>query len=179
MANFTYKTFVGVLILAAVIALASAFPVSGYKLKVVKSGSMEPEIHTGSVVMIRPTADYAEGDIVTFGENSKDSVPTTHRIVAVRVVEGAVFYQTKGDANDSPDGGEIHKDEIIGKVAFTVPFLGYVIEAARTPLGFFFLIIVPASIVAIGEIGTIWREIRRMRSKKASPGADATEPEQT
>jgi hypothetical protein len=62
----------------------------------------------------------------------------------------------------------VAQNAVIGKVIATVPFAGYVIDSARKPIGFIFLIIVPAAIVAIEEIMNIWNEIKKMRAKKAT-----------
>ncbi|HVS79683.1 MAG TPA: signal peptidase I [Candidatus Paceibacterota bacterium] len=164
--KFIYNIVFGIIIVIALFMLSTILPLPGhYEIKIVKSGSMEPAIHTGSIVVIKPAANYAVGDVITFGKDTKNDVPTTHRIVAERAEEGQMIYQTKGDANDTPDG-ETPQTAVIGKVEFSVPFAGYIIAAARQPVGFFFLIIVPAAIVAIEEIGSIWREIKKMRAKK-------------
>ena len=54
----------------------SAFPVKGnFKSLVVLSSSMEPKVKMGSVVAVRPAAEYKVGDIITFGEMSRTEEP--------------------------------------------------------------------------------------------------------
>jgi len=79
---------------------------------VVQSGSMEPAIHTGSVVMVKPASDYKIGDVITFGEVSKTKAPITHRIYDIKVVDGNPVYITKGDANNAPDARESSKRDV-------------------------------------------------------------------
>jgi signal peptidase I len=99
-----YNLFVAVIIIAAVLLLATMLPIPGnYEVKIVKSGSMEPAIHTGSVVVVKPEASYKQGDVITFGKDTKTQVPTTHRIVDTQVKSGIMHYITKGDANNAPD----------------------------------------------------------------------------
>src|SRR3989344_7332294 len=114
-----YWLFFIFLVAIAGILLFSMFPIKGnYQIKIVQSGSMEPGIRTGSIVIIKPEANYAIGDVITFGEDTKKSAPTTHRITNSQVLEGKTYFTTKGDANDDPDMAEVTADKVIGKVLF-------------------------------------------------------------
>lgn len=127
---------------------------------------MEPSIKTGSVVVIKPASAYKINDVVTFGKDTKKDIPTTHRIVSSRAVDGALLFTTKGDANENNDTQEIRSTDIHGKVLFDVPFFGYIIDLARKPLGFAVLIILPALIVVYDEGMKIFNEVKKMRLKK-------------
>jgi len=113
--NVVYGFFLAV----AVMLAASMLPVPGnYRVLSVLSGSMEPAIHTGSVVIVAPAADYKIGEVITFGEISKTKTPTTHRISDMKIVDGKPVYITKGDANNAPDNKEVAFGEVKGKVLF-------------------------------------------------------------
>ncbi|OGI84373.1 signal peptidase I [Candidatus Nomurabacteria bacterium RIFCSPLOWO2_01_FULL_37_49] len=162
-----YRTFYVAIIVIVGLLLIALFPIKGnYQIKIVQSGSMEPDIKTGSVVIIKPSSVYKVGDVVTFGKDTKKDIPTTHRIVKSRVVEGVLMFTTKGDANEDPDTNEIRLSDIHGKVLLDVPFFGYIIDLARKPLGFAILIILPALIVIYDEGAKIFREIQKMRKPK-------------
>lgn len=162
-----YRTFYVVIIIIVAFLLFALFPIKGnYQIKIVQSGSMEPSIKTGSIVIIKPSANYTVGDVVTFGKDTKKDVPTTHRIVSSRAVEGVLLFTTKGDANEDPDPNEIKQNDIHGKVLFDVPFFGYIIDFARKPLGFAVLIILPALIVIFDEGTKIWKEIKKNKNKE-------------
>ena len=166
-----YYVFFGALIFVALVVVASAFPIKGnIQIKVVESGSMEPAIKVGSVALIKPVSSYKIGDIITFEGNFKNAkgqkVPTTHRIIEMRVDRGNPIYITKGDANEEPDSKEIPQSQVIGKVYLAIPYLGYAIAAARTTYGFLALVIIPAAIVVWDQSGKIWGEIKRMRAKR-------------
>ena len=90
---------------------------------------MEPAIKTGGVVVIKPTETYQVGDIITFGKDTKTQIPTTHRIIEI---ENESFL-TKGDANDSPDPLPIQKSDIKGRVIFSAPYVGFVVDFAKKP----------------------------------------------
>ncbi len=171
--KFLTKTFYAfsVLLLLSVagLFLASMLPIPGnIEIKIVKSGSMEPTIPTGSLVVIKPVESYALRDVITFGEDSSTQIPTTHRIIATREENGTLF-STKGDANEDPDTKEIRKAEIIGKVVTHVPYAGFVLDFAKKPLGFLLLIGIPAATIIIDELINIFREVHaawRQRNRK-------------
>src|SRR3989338_8359089 len=169
------KIFYAIIFLIIVLLLFALFPIKGnYQIKIVKSGSMEPDIKVGSIVIIKPSASYTVGDVVTFGKDTKTDIPTTHRIVSSRAEEGVIMFATKGDANEDPDTTEIKQSDIHGKVLFDVPFFGYIIDLARKPLGFAVLIILPAIIVIYDEGVKIFKEVKKMQlKKKVRPESDS------
>src|SRR5690625_2341410 len=115
----------------------------GYQIKTVLSGSMEPDIKTGSVIFINVVEDKAAlkpNDVITF--ITEESVPVTHRIIEVES-EGEQFI-TKGDANDGADLEPVLVQNVIGKyTGFTVPYAGYLMSFATSNQGTALLLIVP------------------------------------
>ncbi|OGG44391.1 signal peptidase I [Candidatus Kaiserbacteria bacterium RIFCSPHIGHO2_01_FULL_48_10] len=159
--------FTAALILIGGLLAFSFLPLTGnYTVKIVQSGSMEPEIKTGALVVVKPASDYAVGDVITFTFSARDEIPTTHRIVAERAVSGVMQYTVKGDANEEADPKEVLEKDVIGKVIFSVPYLGFLLDFARKPLGFTLLIVVPAGAIIIEEALKIWTEISALRRKK-------------
>jgi signal peptidase len=118
----------------------------------VLSPSMEPTIPVGGVVAIKPTDPYTlkVGDIICFNLSDYQP-PVTHRIINV-TSEGFI---TKGDANDDIDPWIVKKENVIGKVVFTIPYLGYIGSFVQTPIGFTLLIIIPATLIIIDETQNI------------------------
>ena len=160
-----YYFFITFLGLITLFLIFSIFPFPGnFKVMTVLSGSMEPAIKTGSVVIVKPEKNYKIGDIITF--YSEGRLPITHRIYDAKIIKGEVYYITKGDANKTPDDRKISKKGIIGKVLFSVPYLGFLIEFTKKPVGFLFLIIVPAMIIICEEIRNIITEMKRLKGKK-------------
>jgi len=161
-----YYVVIGVVVFIALLIIVSAFPVAGnIKMFTVLSGSMEPKIHTGSAVIVKPVSDYKVGDVITFGKIAKGSVPTTHRIVDQKVQDGNVVYMTKGDANDVSDDNEIPKEEIVGRELFSIPWLGYIINFVQKPFGLMLVIIIPSIIIIYNQIQNIGKEIKKMGFK--------------
>lgn len=149
---------------------------------IVLSGSMEPKVKTGSVVMIWPDTLYSIGDIITFSGSSSDQF-TTHRIMQVYNDNGTITYQTQGDANHNPDPNPVSKEKVKGKVVAHLPYVGYAASMAKEPKGFIALVIIPATIVVYEELRTMARELKRAlfgkkkkRSKEKASTLPAPEP---
>jgi signal peptidase len=172
--NTIYYVLVAGMVTVALLLLATLAPIPGnFKVKIVKSGSMEPAIMTGSIVVDEAASAYNVGDVITFGPESATQIPTTHRIVAISAAPDPV-YTTKGDANDAADVSVTHLSDIHGKVILTVPCLGYILSFARTTLGFALIVGVPALAVIIEEVGNIIREIQALRRKKKATTTTTT-----
>ena len=91
-----YYLLITAIIAVALLLTVSIFPIPGnYDVKVVLSGSMEPAIRVGSIIVIKPTDVYGTGDIITYGKDTKTEVPTTHRIIDSRVESGKYDLQDK------------------------------------------------------------------------------------
>ena len=162
-----YYLFIAGIVGIALLMVTSIFPIPGnIQIKVVLSGSMEPAIPVGSVIVIKPAESYTVGDIVTYGKDTKTNIPTTHRIVDMRIEGGETFFKTQGDANEDPDMSEQKEGAITGKMLITIPFLGYLIDFAKQPIGFILLVIIPAMCIMIDEIRKIWVEMKKIKKEK-------------
>jgi len=130
----------------------------------VYTGSMEPAIPVGSVVLIKPVdpETLKIGDIICFTLTEPTSI--THRIINI-TDEGFI---TKGDANEDPDQWTVRKENVIGKAILTIPFIGYLGYFVRTPIGFILLILLPASVIIIMEIRNIVKELRKQKQEQTS-----------
>jgi signal peptidase len=131
----------------------------------VYTGSMEPAIPVGGIVVIKPVNPdtLKVGDIICFKIESESFTTVTHRIFNI-TDEGFI---TKGDANEDPDQWIVKKENVIGKVIAVIPFLGYLGYFVRTPIGFILLIIIPATIIIILEIRNIVKELKKNKNKPA------------
>ena len=153
-------SFVTGLVVAVLFLVAHFTGKSPFQVFIVSSGSMSPAISTGSAVVVAPKPAYELGDIVSFSGATKKTT-TTHRIVGVS--EGG--FRMAGDANDQPDSGTVPSDKIIGSVRFSVPYVGYLAAAAKTPQGFILLVIVPATIIIYEELKGLLIELKKILKK--------------
>jgi len=155
------------IIFFALLFIGSIVPgVGNYHVLTVLSGSMEPAIKTGSVVVVSPAEEYEPGHVVTFKTGSESEIPTTHRIKDVEIDRGNTVYVTKGDANPGADLSRISKEDIIGKARFSIPYMGYIVEFIRTPIGFIIVIGLPAIVIITEEVKKIKEEVKKKKSKK-------------
>lgn len=104
----------------------------GFGFASVLSGSMEPELSEGDLLVVVEKDAYYEREVVVFQDGR---TLVTHRII--RIEGGEIL--TMGDANNSPDS-PITKEQIKGKVILSIPFLGYLVEGIKSPLGTIFLL---------------------------------------
>jgi signal peptidase len=112
--------------------------VFGHPVMTIISGSMNPTIPVGDIVVDAPVtaaqaSDLHVGQIISFRAAPGSAEFITHRIVAVRVTDGAVSYITKGDANNTADATPRPASDVIGLYSFSIPRGGYVLVAMHTP----------------------------------------------
>lgn len=102
--------------------------VNGYAVLEVVSGSMQPTINIGDLIIIDINdKNYNKNDIVTFYDEANNFV--THRIISLN--ENTMV--TKGDYNKSDDG-ETSLDKVVGKYVFRIKGLGNVLSILKKPL---------------------------------------------
>lgn len=93
----------------------------------VLTGSMDPTMPPGSLVVTRPTPveDIQTGDVITYQLRSGEPEVVTHRVIGTGWnATGDVMLVTKGDANDVADE-PVRTEQVRGVVAYDVPYLGY------------------------------------------------------
>ena len=160
------NTILFLLIMVGVLVVFSLVRIPGnYKIYTVQSGSMEPAIHTGSLIFSKPLANYNVGDVIT-RKTDDPKMTVTHRIVSKEEVDGKTVFATQGDANNAPDGEKFSREVIVGKTFLTIPYLGYLVGFAKTQLGLLIFVVIPATIIVYEEINKIKKEIRRMVDKR-------------
>lgn len=123
---------------------------AGYKSYLVQSGSMEPTIMTGDIVVVQGQPEYLKNDVVAFF--SSEGRVVTHRIISGSKEAKNTVYITKGDANRSTDSDTTTPDKIIGKVILVIPKLGYFVAFSKSLPGLFILIFVPAFALILDEL---------------------------
>ena len=130
----TFALWAAVGVAIGLIAIVTLPGVVGYQALTVVSGSMEPTLATGSVVIdeVISPAEARPGDIVTFQDPLRPR-QLTHRLQKVRVEGDTFLMVTLGDANDAPERWTVPRDGQIGRVVAHLPKLGYARAALSTP----------------------------------------------
>ena len=154
-----------ILLLGIIVIFTGSREIGGFRLYTVVSGSMEPSIPTGSLILTSRFPEYIPGDVVTYRLPSNYQTIVTHRIIEETARYDRPAFILKGDANDNPDPEVVPVTSIIGKYIIAIPYIGYVIEFARTPLGVMLLIVVPGTIILWEESKNIYRILRNLKRK--------------
>lgn len=92
----------------------------------VGSGSMEPKMYPGDVVIIAkvPADNIVLGDVIQF--RVPEGVTVMHRVIEIQETEGGgKVFITKGDANDKPDSEPVMPENVVGKAVVTIPKVGW------------------------------------------------------
>jgi len=127
---------------------------------VVISGSMEPVLYRGDLLIIQARAaeDILLSDIVVYQDTTYHlSGPIVHRIIEIRETDGEYEYVTKGDNNTAPDWDVRTYDEIIGVVVAIIPWVGNISLFLRE-LGIVGIIIIFVAIIIVPEIYSRWKD---------------------
>lgn len=165
----TIKTAIVYLVIAVFFGFVSYTLVSWvrhelpWRSYVVQSGSMEPSIMTGDLIIIQKQTTYAKNDVITFKDVNQRTV--THRIMEISKSQ-PVTVTTKGDANQTIDIDTITQEQIIGKVVQVLPKFGYVVRFIKSPWGFILTIITPAILIVYDEVKVIFSSNHKPRRRR-------------
>lgn len=102
---------------------------AGYEVYNIISGSMEPAIPVGSAIFVRRAdpAALVPGEVIAFERGGA--------VVAHRVVENNIALTTRGDANEAPDPMPVTYEQVIGRVEYSLPGLGGLLELLTSGAG--------------------------------------------
>jgi signal peptidase len=137
----------------------------GFRSFTVMSGSMQPAIETGDLVMVRPITPRAAGigDVLTFEDPNSAGRTITHRVRSARVEGKVVHFETKGDANNKTERWTVPVDGRVGRVNYRLAKVGYGFRLAASPLGRMALVGVPTLALGVLVLISIWRPARPAR----------------
>lgn len=155
-----------ILLMAAAVSIYLA-PHFDWRVDAVVSGSMEPQLKIGSIVVVRPVEPetIVVGDTITFHLTGVEGTVVTHRVIGIRH-NSPIYFETKGDANKKPDPFIVPARDLVGKVYFHIPSLGHFTEFLKTPYGFMFAVVVPGVITTIVYVINVWQAITKGRKKR-------------
>jgi signal peptidase len=148
-------------LLVAVSVVVAAVPsvIGAEESFVVLTSSMSPAIKAGGLVVVNdvPTSEIDSGDVITFRRGGGAN-PVTHRVVEINRGAETTRFTTKGDANEQPDSEPVPAGDVVGKVWFSIPLVGYLIAFGNSRLGLVALVIVPAILLAASELWEMYRD---------------------
>ena len=160
--NIICWTLIAVLVFTLVVFFMSRIngstpSVFGYSIFRVSSGSMEPELMVGDIILDKTVdnpKDLKVGDVITFKSSDYGDLLVTHKVIKAPYEEnGKLMLQTKGIANEVEDK-PISVDNVKGIMICKVDYLDTVYNVFLSPWGLLILIALIV-IIFFDEIITI------------------------
>ncbi len=105
------------------------FDIFGYRFYIIMSGSMEPDIKTGDMIITKESDNYKIGDVIAFKDAN---FVTAHRIVEISTEDGEKVFKTKGDNNNTTDRNLVKSQQIKGKIVNKIPKVGKAVLYLKT-----------------------------------------------
>jgi signal peptidase len=143
-----------VAVLLGTVAVMALAWFAGWRLDVVESESMAPILHRNSVAVVVPVhgPSVQRGDVIAFNDYSRGGRQVVHRVVAVVDHGQGRFYQTKGDANPTPDSWLVPASAVVARMTVHVSHLGALTRVLAPPRGLLVLVGVPLLLGAVAEL---------------------------
>lgn len=142
--------------------------IGNFQIYSVVGGSMEPNIHKGSVVITRrpKVEDLKVGDVITFISPGDKKTVVTHRIAKISNTGGEITFTTRGDANDREDIEPLPANYILGQVRLTIPLVGNLMNFSRSKAGLIVLIIIPGVLIILIEALSLKKTLFQLKKQK-------------
>lgn len=173
---------------AAQVQTVGYVTIGGRSLFRVVTGSMEPTISTGALLVSRETdiEEIQPGDIICYrsGSDAGKGWVITHRVVSVLSVDGETCLETRGDANSAVDSGYVTRENLIGRVSWyskSGSSAAKAVSALSSRTGFMALILFPSLLIAgtimSCSVNSLRREIRNLTEEERKARTQNTPPE--
>jgi signal peptidase len=156
------------LILGAVFVTIGA-RLFGCQPYVMLGGSMGSEAPVGSVAFVQdvPAETLKVGDVILFQPPSAGEIsePMMHRIVSIEEVDGQRVFMTKGDANGGPDPWKLTINGEGGRLAYVIPYVGYLLWLLQTRLAWAVAVLAMAAYLGFVALRRIWAPVARRNTQ--------------
>ena len=125
--NYYSKISYIVTVILAIFLICFMLGTFKYEPITILSSSMNPKFDVGDVVIFKKLSDselekISNGSIIVYSVNEQNIV---HRVINIIKIDNEVFYQTKGDSNDSPDLNLVQIEQIQGVYVFHIKYIGF------------------------------------------------------
>lgn len=163
------------------LTVCALFPgVLGWQGHVIHSGSMEPHVHTGDVVL---STTIPAGEVISAGQVVFFTVPgdasasyrgstRMHRVVGVNADD---TFITQGDANETPDSTPVTREQVTGRARLLVPWIGLPTHWIGTRSAGLFALwtaLTLGALLVVAFSTTRTQEVKTARPPAAKPAVD-------
>ncbi len=164
------------LVLAFVLAAVAVFT-GAYQVRPVLSGSMEPALHVGGVVVTQriPLGEVQPRDIVVVTDPYDHTRLVVHRVTDITRVAAGTTVHTKGDHNAAADPWtlRLHGDSAYRVIA-TVPYVGYAAIWLHQPAIASHLVPIGLGLLIVALLVLLWPSKTKTSRADPATGAGAT-----
>jgi signal peptidase len=158
-ARIVLVTVLGALVVLCVLAVATG----RYQVRPVLSGSMEPGLPVGGIVITErvPMADVHVRDVVVFHRPDHPDELVVHRIIALNPSADGPIIQTQGDANTIADPWKVTmRGDTAYRAVFTLPVIGYAAVWVHGPTGRLALTVLGVILILGAVAAGVFRRLR-------------------
>ncbi|MFC1900644.1 signal peptidase I [Chloroflexota bacterium] len=161
-----YMVISMVVVLMMVAVFIYAAPHIGWHVSAVISGSMEPALQTGSLVVTRPVGpeEVEVGDIITFHPVTVGEHMITHRVIDIGR-NSPISFKTQGDNCGMPDPFSVPARNLIGEICLHIPYGGNFTQFLKTPTGFISSIVVPGIVIFVLYVISVCQAIAERKNQ--------------
>ncbi len=136
----------------------------GFHINVIVSGSMEPELEIGDVIVgrsYRRGQELAVGDVITYrGEaGTFAGKMITHEVIRIEEINGERIITTQGTANNAADA-PIGEDQILSVMVYKTFLIKYIYSIISSTAGFLLLVALPLVIIIVSEVVSIVKQLK-------------------
>lgn len=141
----------------------------GHSVLRIVTGSMEPEIPTGSYILTETVEpdELQVGDVIAFYSTDPAiyMAPNTHRIAEIKQTSAGLSFVTKGDANRVTDEYQVVQSLIIGRYVRRLPALSAIGGIINTPWIFLVIIVIPAAVFFVIEMVNVAKKAQELKDE--------------
>ncbi len=133
---------------------------AGFTFYVMQDDDLNADANPGSLAVVRATdvTAISLGDIINFRSPVNPSATSTQRVVEINR-DGGLKFVTSGDGAGAVQTTLVPAENVSGRVLFSVPFYGQMVDYVQTSQGLILLIFLPGVIIIICQLIKITRHI--------------------
>lgn len=177
--NIIFDVYIGVAIIITLLLLAyNDFKVSefgSYTLLLIKDSSLAPEFNKGDLVILNKDDEVLTGRKAFFYSTYNQKIEIKLGLIenVERITATENTYTLEGDR-------KISGEYVLGpaNTAEVIPYLGTVLGILESKWGFLFLIVFPALILVVNQIGIVFSNIMQA-AKQEKEEAKAEKKDKT
>ena len=142
---------------------------AGFQFFVMRDSEPNADVNPGSLALVRDIDPNSVevGDIITYRTTPGSESTATMRVVEIKRDE-ALQLITRSDGPDAVQTFPVGASELVGKVIFSIPYYGKMIDYVQTSQGLIMLIFVPGVIIILYQLIKIVKHLAGNREEKRS-----------